>query len=234
MNRFDPANHRAVQKAAKDTIAFLRQQIRPGMTLSEVRALCEAKLLELGADSFWYYDIGAFVFSGDETALSVSGRNYRTSRRVIAADDIVTVDLSPQKDGFWGDYARTILLEKGIVRDPADISDPLRREGIEMEELLHREMRAYVTPDTLFEELYFRMNSLITDRGWKNLDFLGNLGHSIVRDKADRIYIERGNTCTLGEAGAFTFEPHIGKEGSPYGFKMENIYYFEGGVLREL
>ena len=36
MNRFDPANHRAVQKAAKDTIAFLRQQIRPGMTLSEV------------------------------------------------------------------------------------------------------------------------------------------------------------------------------------------------------
>ena len=103
-----------------------------------------------------------------------------------------------------------------------------------MEELLHREMRAFVTPDTTFEELYFRMNALIAEKGWKNLDFLGNLGHSIVREKSDRIYIERGNTSTLGEAEMFTFEPHIGKEGSLYGFKREDIYYFENGVLHLL
>lgn len=232
MTRADLEAHRLIQKAAKDTVTYIRGKIHPGMTLKELRALCEKKLLELGADSFWYYDVGAFVFSGDETTLSVSGRQYQTPDRIIGENDIVTIDLSPQKDSIWGDHARTIILENGTVTD--DVADPLWRDGLAMEELLHQEMRAFVTPDTTFEELYFKMNSLIAEKGWKNLDFLGNLGHSIVRDKADRIYIERGNAHTLGEAEMFTFEPHIGREGSPYGFKREDIYYFENGVLREL
>jgi len=29
-------------------------------------------MLELGADSFWYWNVGAFVFAGDETTISVS------------------------------------------------------------------------------------------------------------------------------------------------------------------
>lgn len=230
----DPADHRLIQKAAKDTIEYIRGAIRTGMSLKNVRVLCEQKLTELGADSFWYYDVGAFVFSGDETALSVSGRTYETAGRMIGETDLVTIDLSPQKDGCWGDYARTIVLEDGVVKAAEEVSDPLWRDGLAMEAFLHREMAAFVTPDTTFEELYFAMNRLISEKGWKNLDFNGNLGHSIVREKADRIYIERGNTRTLGEAGMFTFEPHIGREDSPYGFKMENIYYFEDGILHEL
>ena len=234
MNFPDLADHRAIQRAAKDTIAYIRSVIEPGMALTEVRALCERKLLELGADSFWYYDVGAFVFAGDETALSVSGREYLTSDRVIAENDIVTIDLSPQKNGLWGDYARTVVLENGLLKETTDIADPLWRDGLRMEELLHREMTAFATPDTTFEELYLHINRFIREHGWNNLDFLGNLGHSIVREKSDRIYIEKGNTCPLGEAGLFTFEPHIGIEGSPYGFKMENIYYFAGGAPKEL
>ena len=63
---------------------------------------------------------------------------------------------------------------------------------------------------------------------------MGNLGHSIVRRKDDRIYIEKGNNKKLGDVSFFTFEPHIGTEGSEYGYKMESIYYFEDGVVREL
>ena len=37
------------------------------MTLLEIRNLCETKMIELEADSFWYWDVGAFVFAGDET-----------------------------------------------------------------------------------------------------------------------------------------------------------------------
>ena len=48
-------------------------EIKPGMPLKEIRFLCEEKMRELGEDSFWYYDIGAFVFAGDETTVSVSG-----------------------------------------------------------------------------------------------------------------------------------------------------------------
>ena len=53
-------------------------------------------MIELGADSFWYWNIGAFIFSGNETALSISGKRYKTSSRIIQNDDIITIDLSPQ------------------------------------------------------------------------------------------------------------------------------------------
>ena len=81
-----------VQNIAKITIKFIIDNIQPGMTLFEVRHLCETKMIELGADSFWYWDVGAFVFAGDETTLSVSGKEYTTSGRVIAENDIITIE----------------------------------------------------------------------------------------------------------------------------------------------
>ncbi len=81
---------------AKQTIEYIRNIIKLGMNLLEIRKLCEEKLLELGADSFWYWDVGAFVFAGDETTVSVSGKQYLTSDRVIGNNDIITIDLSPQ------------------------------------------------------------------------------------------------------------------------------------------
>ena len=41
--------------------------MKVGMNLRDIKALCEDYLLKNGADSFWYWDIGAFVFAGDET-----------------------------------------------------------------------------------------------------------------------------------------------------------------------
>ena len=32
----------------------------------------------------------------------------------------------------------------------------------------------------------------------------------------------------------FTFEPHISTDGSKYGFKREDIYYFDNDVLKKL
>lgn len=48
--------YRKIQQIAKDTIAYIKQEIKPGMNLLEIRKKCEEKLLELGADSFWYWD----------------------------------------------------------------------------------------------------------------------------------------------------------------------------------
>ncbi len=52
--------------------------------------------------------------------------------------------------------------------------------------------------------------------------------------KEDRIYIEKGNYAKIGDVQFFTFEPHISVSGSKYGYKRENIYYFDNDVLREL
>ena len=50
-----------VQSIAKKTIEYIKEHIHLGMTLLKVRKLCESKMLELGADSFWYWNVGAFV-----------------------------------------------------------------------------------------------------------------------------------------------------------------------------
>lgn len=224
-----------VQRIAKWAMAFIRGAIRPGMQLTEVRARCEDEMRRLGADSFWYYGVGAFCFAGDETAVSVSGRAYRTSERVVAGDDVITIDLSPQVGDTWGDFARTIVVENGrVVENAADIVHAEWKSGLLMEERLHAELLRFAAPDTTFHELYAHMNEFIRRNGFVNLDFLGNLGHSIVRSRDERMYVERGNHARLADADLFTFEPHIGRLGSAYGFKREDIYYFEDGGLKAL
>ena len=189
-----------VQKIAKETIEYIKTEIRPGMPLTEVRRLCEERMTLLGADSFWYWDVGAFVFAGDETTVSVSGREYTTSDRKIESDDIITIDLSPQIGDTWGDHARTIIIENGrVVKSIGEIENTEWRDGLLMEKKLHDKMTEIVSPDMIFEDLYFRMNEYIKDEGYINLDFMGNLGHSIVRRKDDRIYIEKGNKSKLGD-----------------------------------
>lgn len=226
---------RDMQNLNRETIAYISSVLKPGMTLQHVRRLCEEYLLAHGADSFWYWNVGAFVFRGEDTILSVSGRQYTTTETVIEGNDIITIDLSPQRNNIWGDYARTLILEDGIViSDSTKIRNTQWREGLMMEEVLHEAMRSFVCPDTTFEELFFFINDKIRNNGYVNLDFLGNLGHSIVREKSQRIYIEKGNQTKLSEVEAFTFEPHISLPGGKYGYKMENIYSFVGEQLLEL
>ena len=233
--RSDLTAYRAMQDMARQTMAYLAETVCPGMQLTEVRRLAEEKLTELGADSFWYWDVGAFVFAGEETTLSVSGKTYRTAARVIGENDIITVDLSPSREGVWGDFARTLIVEDGVVvRDASAVRHSEWRQGLAMEQALHDAMCAFVTPETTFEALYWQINTMITEAGWVNLDFLGNLGHSIVRRKQDRVYTERGNTVRLGDAGVFTFEPHISRPGGMWGYKMEDVYAFDAGTLCRL
>ena len=73
MSKTEPQSYSQIQLAAKQTIEYIGKVIKPGMRLIAIRKACEEKLLELGADSFWYWDVGAFVFAGDETTISVSG-----------------------------------------------------------------------------------------------------------------------------------------------------------------
>lgn len=167
--------------------------------------------------------------------LSDQGKDYATSDRVIQEDDIVTIDLSPQRNCIWGDYARTIIIEEGCsIMCAASVSNEEWKAGLQMEEKLHQELVNFVNETTTFEELYYHMNSRIEAEDFINLDFLGNLGHTIERDPDDRIYIEKGNKTRLSAVRYFTFEPHISRKGSDYGYKREDIYYYENGRLHVL
>lgn len=81
-----------MQNLNRATIEHASKVIVPGMTLIELRKLCEEYMLSHGADSFWYWDVGAFVFAGDKTTVSVSGREYKTDDHIIEPNDIITIE----------------------------------------------------------------------------------------------------------------------------------------------
>lgn len=224
-----------MQELCRKTMQYAEQHIAPGLRLSDVREICEQYMLDNGADSFWYYGIGAFVFAGDETTVSISGKNYKTSERMLEKNDIVTIDLSPQSQSVWGDYARTIIIQDGKVIQSIDkIKNTEWKNGLAMECLLHSVLKENAAEDMRFEDLFYLMNQYIDAHGFVNLDFNGNLGHSIETDIQKRIYIEKGNRNKLSDVKMFTFEPHISHPNSKYGYKMENIYFFRDGQLLEL
>ena len=164
------------------------------MSLIDLRNSLEKKMFELGTDSFWYWDVEGFIFLGDETNASISGKHYVTTSKTIQNDDIITADLSLQNNNVWGDYARTIIIENGMVVDDLEnIKNEEWKKRLQMEKRLHQELLKYVTVETTFEDLYYYMNNMIKKNEFINLDFLGNLGHSIVNRSEDRIYIEKGN-----------------------------------------
>lgn len=122
----------AMQRLCRETIGYIRSVVCPGMDLRELKDLCEEYMLNHGADSFWWCGVGAFLFSGDETAVSVVPESgYIPSDKRIQENDIITIDLSPQKDGVWGDFARTLVLEDGkLVQDTKDIKNEEWRNGM--------------------------------------------------------------------------------------------------------
>ena len=226
-------DYKNMQNLNRATISYIKKIIRPGISLKEIKDSCEKFLLSNGADSFWYWDVGAFVFAGDETCKSISGKEYEVSNIIIQPNDIITIDLSPQFKNIWGDFARTIIIEDGEVAEKiTDIKNPFWKHGLEIEEILHLKLVEIATPNMAFEELHYEMNKFIEEKSFINLDFMGNLGHSIVKDKNQRIYIERGNKSYLSSVEMFTFEPHISD--GQYGYKREDIYLFNNNNLVSL
>lgn len=60
-------------------------------------------------------------------------------------------------------------------------------------------------------------------------------GTSIARYRADRLYIEMQNHVPLGDVDFFTFEPDVRVAGQSWGFKHEDIVFFDAdGRLEKL
>ena len=62
--RMKAVEYALVQRIAKDTIKYIKNTIKPGMNLMEVRELCERKLYDLGADSFGIGILGHLCLRG--------------------------------------------------------------------------------------------------------------------------------------------------------------------------
>lgn len=225
--------HQVVQLAARKVLEELIKEINPSSTECSIAAFTSRRLSESGFPDTWYHSCQSFVLAGNRSCLSISGREYVPSNEPFGSENLVTVDLSPRADTVWGDCARSFAIEDGAVTvNPAK---PQFHVGFKAESELHTAMRKFVSPTVSFHQLHEFANDLIASTGFVNLDFSGNVGHSIATALEDRVYIEPGNHHPLESVPLFTFEPHIRHKDGVWGFKHENIYYFdESGVIAEL
>lgn len=225
------------QNIARDAYLRMLDEIRPGMTEREIRKRFEINLIDLGSFSFWRYGIGATVHVGkDRSRDSRTTRAYRETEIVLGDNDLLVFDIAPSCEFYWGDFSRTVFVEDGkVVKDYNDLKTPEFKDGIATELALHNYLLQVAKPDMTFEHLYRIMDNAIEALGYINLDFGSNVGHSVELDSTKRRVLKAGEVQTLNMCDCFTFEPHIGTPDGRYGFKRENIYYFdENGKLKEL
>jgi Xaa-Pro aminopeptidase len=227
------AGHRQAQDAAKAVLAELPEHIADQDTEHSIAARAQEALYRRGINETWYHDCPALVLLGSRSCLSASGRTYAPARERVGDINLVTVDLSPRSNGYWGDCARSFFVEGGRVTAAPRL--PHFIAGARFLNQLHAAMRLFVTQETTLHDLALWAARQIEAARFVNLDFRQNVGHSIAARLEDRLYIREGNHHALGDVHFFTFEPHVRAAGGAWGFKHEDIFYFDTrGRLQEL
>ena len=227
------AAHRRVQQAAKAVLRDIAESIGSEDSEHSIALRATSALCDHGIQETWYHHCPALVLLGSRSCMSVSGREYRPGLETLGQTNLVTIDLSPTYMGYWGDCARSFPVEQGRVT----LNPSCRAfvDGMSFLRRLHSAMRLFVSPQTTFHELAIWTALQIESAGFVNLDFRGNVGHSIAQNREARLYIEQRNFRPLGEVAFFTFEPHVRAVGEHWGFKHEDIFFFDtDGTLQEL
>jgi methionyl aminopeptidase len=109
------AGMRAAGRLAARTLDFVAGLIRPGLSTSEIDRLCEAFMREAGA-------VPATIgYQGYRHASCISVNHVVThgipsDAKLLAAGDIVNVDVTPILDGWHGDSSRTFFVGEPSVK----------------------------------------------------------------------------------------------------------------------
>ena len=229
----DVVKYEKIQGIARNTLAQIAQHIRPGASEASLLAECRRLMDAQGVTGYWWFGVAGVILSGARLRASMEGDEYEPSHVALQQNDMVTIDLSPEIDGYWGDCARSFFLRDGRLVTAGE-AGPEQAEGVAAEATLHAHLLHFARPEMTFQELHAQMDAQVRSLGFENLDFLGNYGHNIGQDLHGRAFIDAHCRQRLDSVPLFTFEPHIAIPGSPLAFKYEEIYRFAGNRLRVL
>lgn len=229
----DLGQYQKAQQIARSTLKAIESAIRPGVTEASLAAACRRHMDKQGATGYWWHGVPALVLAGSRLRVSVEGDVYQPADIPMAANDMVTIDLSPEIAGYWGDAARSFFLKDGRLVSAQEAGSE-QAEGMAAESALHQHLLSLAAPEMTFRELHAEMDARVQSLGFQNLDFLDNYGHEIGRNVHSRAYMDAACRARLDSVALFTFEPHIAKPGSRLAFKYEEIYRFEAGRLQVL
>ncbi|MCU6433506.1 aminopeptidase P family protein [Undibacterium sp. Jales W-56] len=227
------AEHRKAQQAAKLAMVYLTGAISADDTEQSIARKAHEFLCDAGYQETWYYQCPALVLLGSRSCVSISGRDYQASTETVGSSNLITIDLSPARSEYWGDYARSLVVEDGkVIEQPKQLEF---KNGLHFLQQLHQQMLRLVKPSTTFDQLFEWANVRIRESGFVNLDYRGNVGHSIAASRDHRQFIEARNCARLGDVPFFSFEPFVRLKGGRWGFKHEDIFFFnQDGQLQSL
>jgi Xaa-Pro aminopeptidase len=234
MPSLDQINHyREVQDAAKSAMARLPALLSVEDSELSIAEKAHDLLSQSGFPDTWYYDCPALVLAGSRSCLSISGKQYQASQEKLGGKNLISIDLSPSKEGVWGDYSRTFAFEFGVyVEQPKTLE---YCNGLRFLTQLHEEMMQWLRPEVSFHQLFQWTNVRIRESGFVNLDFRSNVGHSLESQRELRQFIQANNHLALSAVDFFSFEPFVRLKGGHWGFKHEDIFYFNhAGKLERL
>lgn len=148
----DIERYKTVQGAVKAVHIRLCNFIDSQSTEKTTVEVAIELLKQQGITDTWYHNVPAFVLFGSRSCESISGRDYEPSDEQVGEKNLITVDLSPMLGEVWGDCARSFFVENGKCTINPECAE--FQEGVSIELELHDLMVNFVTPDTLFSELY--------------------------------------------------------------------------------
>lgn len=226
------AYHRQAQDAAKSVLDRMPEAITAHDTEQSIATKAHEMLREMGYPDTWYYHCPALVLLGSRSCMSVSGKAYQASDEEVGLCNLITIDLSPTNEQYWGDCARSFPVENGKVAANPELLE--FKNGLRFLNQLHQKMFRLVRPETSFGQLFDWANVCIRESGFVNLDYRNNVGHSIAGRKEDRQFIQADNKVKLGDVPLFSFEPFVRLKGGNWGFKHEDIFFFNQAGMLEI
>ncbi len=109
INNDDELKHlRIIGRIVFETMMLMKKHLKPGISTKELDAIGAAHLTKYGAKSapMLMYDFPGYtcISINDEAAHGIP------SDRVVQAGDVVNIDVSAERDGFFGDTGATFLV----------------------------------------------------------------------------------------------------------------------------
>lgn len=189
----------ACQLAAK-VLNYTGQFIKPGITTLELDKIADDYTLSLGAISacigYHGYPMSTCISPNHVVCHGLPGAY------VIKAGDIVNIDVTVKKDGFFGDTSKTFMVGdvSQSAKDLVKTAYEAMMVGIEA-----------ITPGGWTGDIGFETNKLVTRKGYSTVKEIG--GHGIGRvfhsDPFVPAFGKKGKGEKLRPWTCFTVEPMV-------------------------
>jgi Xaa-Pro aminopeptidase len=196
---------RNASRAADQAIENIIQNIKAGMTETEVRDMLEAEMKNIGAAGPSFQSI---IASGPNSAQC----HYGTGERVLQEGDALVMDFGCLVDNYCSDMTRTIVIGQA--------SDKLRSVYAILKRAQQNAIDK-VKPGIKASEVDYAARKYIVDKGYGDF-FIHRTGHGIGLEVHEMPYITETSDVILKPGMVFSIEPGIYLDGE-FGLRIEDL-----------